>query len=396
MLQSNEHSLVDKADNIIETIGEHYIASRSNKIRPVGRSYALLLDALKERRSMADNELVQKVQYLLDKVVEQEENGNSQVAMNRQIFNAALNALSSRSQSSSAVVNKIEELVSKEGAPVDQASYSIGMKAILSSKAWLDDTEDMALSIENIFVNMEKQNLLPSQSTMTPILSALSREGNVGEVLRLLTWMEDMYQNHGWGFIRPNKFHFNTIISAISRVDSPSVDTGNEAMQILDKMKEFYESGRNIEARPDLVTYNSVLNAMAKEANSNDSKQNRNDNDNHERAERLLRRMEEGKEGDHIVPDLISYNTVLSAYMNSNSGTAATEAQNLLQRMVEHDIEPDLLSYTMCINALAKSKADGSGRKAEDLLNVMENAYADGNTSLKPDMICYNSSEYTE
>jgi hypothetical protein len=394
MLQSKDPSLIEKAELIIEALGEHYISSQSKKIRPIGRSYALLIDAWKECTFMTDDELVKKVQTLLETVTEQEEIGNSHVTMNRHIFNAALNTLASRSESSPLAVEMIENMISKVGAPLDQASFSISMKTILSSRAWLDKTEDMAASIENLLVKMEKQNLLPSQSTMTPILTALSREGNVNEVLRLLKWMEDMYQNRGWDIIRPNKIHFNTVISAISRTESPSTDCGNQAMRILDNMKDFYISGKNVDARPDLVTYNSVLNAIAKEASSNDSKRSRNDNDNHVRAEMLLSRMEEGSEGDHIAPDLVSYNTVLSAYMNSNSTTAATEAQELLQRMIEHDIDPDLLSYTMCINALAKSKLEGSAQKAEDLLDILEKAFAEGNTKLKPDMICYNSSKF--
>jgi hypothetical protein len=101
--------------------------------------------------------------------------------------------------------------------------------------------------------------------------------------------------------------------------------------------------------------------------------------------------MEDGREGEHIVPDLVSYNSVLSAYMNSNTKEADFKTQKLMQHMVTKDVEPDLLSYTICINTLAKSKVRGSAQKADDLLNVLEHAYKEGNASLKPDVKCYNS-----
>ena len=394
MLQSKDSSLIERAESTIKAIGDHFISAQSKKIRPVGRSYSMLIKAVKDIPSYSDVELVEKVQSLLDDVKKQEEMGNFHVTMNRHIFNAALNTLASRAESSPLAVDMIEKMISEDGAPLDQASYSISIKSILSSKAWIDKTEDMATSIENLLAKMEKVSLLPSQSTMTPILTALSKRGDVNEVLRLLSWMENMYQTRGWKSIRPNKIHFNTIISASSRSDLPSVACGDQAMRILDYMKDLYTTGNNIEAKPDLVTYNSVLNAIAKESSSNNSKQNKNDNDNHLRAESLLARMEAGSEGDDIIPDRVSYNTVLSSYMNSNMRSAAAEAQGFLQRMADHDIEPDLLSYTICINALAKSKMKGSAQKAEELLNIMEQAYAEGNTKLKPDMICYNSSEF--
>ena len=391
MIQSNDESLFQKAETVISALEEHYIQSQSKKIRPVGRSYALLIDALQCNKSKSDDDLVKEVKNVLDRVENQEASGNSHVSMNRHIFNAALDALASRSESSAAIAEMIEDMITKDGAPIDQVSFSIAMKAILSSRAWLEKTENKAASIESLLVKMETFNLLPSQITMTPILGALSNEGNVDEVVHLLKWMEDMYQQRGWDHIRPNKIHFNTIINAISR--SNISDRGDKAMQILGSMKSFHASGDNEGAKPDLVTYNSVLNVIAKEGDSNDSKRGRNENNNFARAEALLTKMQDGLEGDDIAPDLVSYNTVLSSFMKSTSANAAIASQNLLQRMSDYDIEPDMLSYTMCINTLGKSRLTGSAQKAEDLLRVLEKEYAAGNTKLKPDMMCYNSSE---
>jgi len=387
MVQSKNSNLFDKACVVLEALEEHFIASKSKKIRPVGRSYALLLDAVKDIPSMDDNALVEFVANLLQKATEQEINGNNLVTMNRHIFNAALNTLCSRSESSQLAADMVEKMISEYGAPMDQASFSIALKAILSSSRWLEKSSDIVGAVEPLLLKMEEKNLLPSQVTMTPLLDSLAKRGNPSEVSRILKWMEDMYQSRGWKDIRPNKIHFNTMISALSKVD----DSGYKAMEMLDTMKTVYRDGSNEQARPDVVTYNAVLNAIANDSRSTQSKRNWTESDIGKRAESLLSNMEDGTEGENIVPDLVSYNSVLSAYMNSNTKEAASRTQDLMQRMLENDIEPDLLSYTICINTLAKSKLKGSAQKAEDLLRILEQAYAEGNTSLKPDVKCYNS-----
>jgi hypothetical protein len=387
MVQSKNRNLFDKALVVLKALEEHFIASKSKKMRPVGRSYALLLDAVKDIPSMDDDAVVEFVEKLLQKATEQEINGNNLVTMNRHIFNAALNTLCSRSDSSRLAADMIEKMISKKGFPMDQASFSIALKAILSSSRWLEKSSDIIGAVEPLLLKMEEKNLLPSQVTMTPLLDTLAKRGNPSEVLRVLNWMEDMYQSRGWKDIRPNKIHFNTMRSALSMVD----DSGYKAMEMLDTMETLYRDGSNEQARPDVVTYNAVLNAIANDSRSTQSKRNWTESDIGKRAELLLSNMEDGAEGENIVPDLVSYNSVLSAYMNSNTKEAASRTQDLMQRMVEHDIEPDLLSYTICINTLAKSKLKGSAQKAEDLLRILEQAYAEGNTSLKPDVKCFNS-----
>eukprot|EP00557_Chaetoceros_sp_GSL56_P006495 CAMPEP_0176503992 /NCGR_PEP_ID=MMETSP0200_2-20121128/15682_1 /TAXON_ID=947934 /ORGANISM="Chaetoceros sp., Strain GSL56" /LENGTH=900 /DNA_ID=CAMNT_0017903367 /DNA_START=234 /DNA_END=2934 /DNA_ORIENTATION=+ len=348
MAQSNQRHLFDKALLILKTLEEHFIESQSKKIRPVGRSYALLLDAARHHTYLSDD----------------------------------MNTLCSRADGSPRAAEIIQNMISQDNAPLDQASFSISLKAILSSKGSQESTTDILASVEPLLLKMEAHNYLPAQVTMTPLLDHLSKRGDLHEITRILNWMEDMYQRKGWRDIRPNRIHFNTLINALSK----SKNGGRKAMKLLNKMKVMYSNGSNECARPDLVTYNAVLNAIAKETTSSGNKRSQIDSDIGERAESLLSKMEDGLEGDHIVPDIVSYNTVLSAHMNSHAINAATKVQAILQRMSDRDVEPDLLSYTACINTLAKSKTQGSAQKAEDLLRKLEEVYAVGNEDLKPDV----------
>jgi len=400
MTRSGEKSLINLADDIVHQLEQHYLKTKSKTIHPLGRSYALLLDSMKDA-DLDGHEIVHRVQDILNRVKIQENAGNKNVSINPHINNSALNTLTLHSQNNAIAYKAVQDIISESTSQLDHVSYSIAIKSILSSNKWFDVVDKTtgvttAQAIENIFVQMKNRGLgNPNRKTMTPILHSLSKEGNSDEILHVLEWMEDMYQNWGWDNIRPNHYHFNTMISALARNlnDEKSIRSGYIAVQILDKMKELYNNG-NAEVRPDLVTYNAVLHVISKESGFQHTKKNQCGSDIGERAEGLLRRMEDGEEGEHISPDIFSYNAVLSAYMNCLAPDAASKAQTILQRMNEKDVQPDLLSYTICINTLAKSKAQGSAQNAEDLLRVLENAYADGCEELKPDVKCYNSVIY--
>ena len=158
-----------------------------------------------------------------------------------------------------------------------------------------------------------------------------------------------------------------------------------DAAQILKQMKKMYDNGGNEDIRPDILTYNSVLYAIAKDKSSvNCGAKIR-------LVEVLLKRMKEGKEGEFIKPDIFSYNAVLTAYMESMESDAATKVRELLPHMIDRGIDPDLKSYTICINVLAKSTRKGAARKAQESLDTLEQRYRDGSEHLKPDLRCYNS-----
>ena len=210
--------------------------------------------------------------------------------------------------------------------------------------------------------------------------------------MHLLDWMESQFHEHGWNDVRPNCVHFNTLINAVgnqaSTLRKGQYGSGIKAIEILDKMKKLYEEGGNDDVRPDIITYNAVLHAIAKERTDKKGE------DTGVRAEVFLQRLEQGKEGDNIFPDIVSYNTVLSAHMNSGAPDSATKMQNILDRMISFNIEPDKRSYTMCIHALSQSSKEDSAQKAEDFLNYMEESYAAGQKHLKPDLKCYNCGKF--
>ncbi len=422
LFKSQNITLINHAKHILHQLEEHYLETKSKTLHPTGRSYALLFDVMKNyneykllhynsdseedttyntsSKLQSDNVETQ-IQQLMERIWRQQNEGNPQVVMNSHLYNSALDALAHHSENNPNASQLLQKMMIDDKAELDHVSYSIAIKSLLSNHKWLDiiDTSNgitTAKAIESLLVQMKHRGLgNPSAKTMTPILQALSKEGNASEISNLIEWMEDMYQTWKWEDIRPNNYHFNTMITALARKNSDGKvrsGSGHLAIEILNKMKSLYEEGGNHDARPDVITYNAVLHAISKEENSLGTKKLKSDIG--ERAEALLRRMEDGEEGDYISPDIFSYNAVLSAYMNSATFDAAAKTQRLLQRMREKDVQPDLLSYTICINTLSKSRVNGSAQKAEDLLRLLEAEYANGCEELKPDVKCYNSGEY--
>ena len=73
--------------------------------------------------------------------------------------------------------------------------------------------------------------------------------------------MENLYKN-GDIEVKPDVVTYNALLNAYGW----SKDTPNKSsncVEIYHKMKELYESGTNLDAKPDIITCNSILNACA-------------------------------------------------------------------------------------------------------------------------------------
>jgi hypothetical protein len=389
MAQSSNYDLYEKSNDLAKNIEENFIRTKSN-LRTIGRTYSILLDSLHDLHAVDDQGVIDRVKDILRRVDVQQQSGNYEVEMNKHIYNAALNTLSAYTETSHEAFTMVQDMISKEGAPLDHISFSIAIKAILSSPFVLDTSNTTNDAVERLLMKMESLGLgHPNQKTMTPILSALSKRGNFSDIVNLLNWMEDMFHTRGWHDIRPNRFHFNSMITSLSR--GKTRNCGDQALILLDKMKAMYRRGDNDSLQPDLVTYNAVLHCIAKDTDSNDSNHRKGHKNNSDKALLLLSKM---NEMDSITPDLVSYNTVLTSFINNESSDASKKSLELLERMVDVGIEPDLLSYTIVINILARCQENGSARRAEELLHALIASYESGGSSILPDLKCFNSVIY--
>jgi len=183
--------------------------------------------------------------------------------------------------------------------------------------------------------------------------------------------------------------------------------------------------------RPDLLSYNIVLKAYAKEQakirsqGENNLLQGQNSVNGNifsstyesstpcREAEKLLKHMEEisnNNSNTRIVPDRISYTCVIDALASSFECDAPLKAEAILNRMEKlyrdtrkESVRPDTIAYNSVLLAFSKfceqndslhnrEGADNYGERCEKMLRRMERLYNEGeNPDARPDTYSYNS-----
>jgi hypothetical protein len=146
-------------------------------------------------------------------------------------------------------------------------------------------------------------------------------------------------------------------------------------------------ANQGYDSYPDIVTYNTVLSAWSHSG------------DNHAApyAEKIVQEMrtaaEESK--DAPIPNTVTYNTILHAWSKSTLPGAALRAQKVLDFMIKagkKEITPDVISFTSVLDAWAKSKEPNKGARSWELLEQLLELYkTTKRPNLRPTQIPYNS-----
>lgn len=151
---------------------------------------------------------------------------------------------------------------------------------------------------------------------------------------------------------------------------------------------------KRISVSPNIISFNSVLNAWAKSDTREAAP----------RAEALLQKMLEASMTDDaaVRPDCVSFNSVLNAWArySSHDAEAPQKAEDLLNLMydlyhsgrLDENAKPDTTSYTSVINAWAKGGADHEkAANARRLLDAMLHKFEAGEHNVKPNVTSFTS-----
>jgi hypothetical protein len=136
---------------------------------------------------------------------------------------------------------------------------------------------------------------------------------------------------------------------------------------------------------PDVVTYNSILYAYFRDDDKNAN--------GIERILSIVDFMNENKvEQPLICPDCFTYHCVLKAWKKSNNLAAAQHAVRALEKMHElweqgdTSLIPSTMYYNMAINEIAKDKNKVDGKKALEVFDLLQSS-----RFVDPDIISYTS-----
>ena len=233
-------------------------------------------------------------------------------------------------------------------------------------------------------------DIKPDVISYNCLLNAYSKLGMGYEAQELLYYM---YNNKDiLGFV-PNEISYTTTLLAWGRHTNTS-NNDNAAQNAQDL---FYTIQKWSNADPDIIPpsiycFNSVLYAWSKVHNGAIN------------AESFLRNMMEENNTNQtnknkIIPNIVSYNTLLSAWVKHTSKKAPYKAEELLNEIQclsdEHiNIKPNFITFNTVIDAWAKKSNNNinSAKRCELLLRYMEDMYKLTNDdNYKPDVCSYST-----
>ncbi len=181
---------------------------------------------------------------------------------------------------------------------------------------------------------------------------------------------------------RPDIYSFNCVLNAWSRSRNRNARSrdrdqcaADRADAILRHMEERYSSGKTA-VQPDSLSYHAVLSAFARSKNQ-------------ESVETLLKRMKKAFENGNTLaqPTTVTYNILISAIPSPERALKLLESMKTMGKACQ----PDCVTYTTIMGILAK-RSDNADIKSIELLNELESMYnKTGDQSLKPTIKTYTT-----
>lgn len=241
--------------------------------------------------------------------------------------------LASKDKMKKRSVSELLQRLLASNIPPDRRSFNTMMKA-LSSNIKAEKIEECLIYMEQSFTS-GLFGAKPNTSSYVLVTNAYAKEGNPFRAAQVLKRLEMIYRDTGDLSLKPTTTLYNTIIDAWARSDRPRASA--RAQEVLDKMK------CSVDTKPDAISYSNVIKAHAR-------------NDEPEAAERVFKEMREKySQGFPLLkPNIIIYNSVINAWAQSSSSDpyyAAQRAEDILNEMESmDDLKPDMITYTSILN----------------------------------------------
>lgn len=207
--------------------------------------------------------------------------------------------------------------------------YSPNARMLATIVAVLGKANQEALAVE-IFTRAES-TIGDTVQVYNAMMGVYARNGRFEKVKEVL----DLMRKRG---CEPDLVSFNTLINA--RMKSGAM-VPNLAMQLLNEV-------RSSRVRPDIITYNTLISACSRESNLEEAIAIYNDMVNH-----------------NCQPDLWTYNAMISVYGRCG---LSKKAEQLFKELESKGYFPDAVTYNSLLNAFSK---EGNTEKVRDICEEM-------------------------
>lgn len=282
-----------------------------------------------------------QAQALLKKMMAYAAEGDPFVKPDTISFNTVLHAFRGNPRRAQDLLEHMEHLYQAGNDDVEPDVYSY--TSVI--RAWAYSKRDKRASIqakklletmETLSVEQDRPQLAPNTVTYSCVIQALAASNQAGsavEAQEILERMLQRYKETGDDAVKPDVVLYTNLIDAWAR-DS-SEHSAQRALELLQQMKE------SDIVEPNSRTYTSVFRALAKRGECN-------------AAESLLRDL---GQDPSIEPCLIHYNCVLDAHSKSKDWNKADRAMRFLEKMEsdDNDVVPDIISYNSVLGACSNT-----------------------------------------
>jgi pentatricopeptide repeat protein len=314
----------------------------------------------------------------------------------------------------------------------DKISYTILLTAYASSSSTNNNNDDMGKKAEEILQHMTREytvngnmslkaDTVTYNAVMNAYAKAHSSSSTSTKCMNLLNDMLQRYNDTGDPDIRPDGVTFNTVLHAIANdaslgnSGSNSNDSNKKGLLVEDDDGDDDDDDDNspptravrlleqmllMGHQPDIITYNSILDAFAKhgsvdsarcaEVMLNNLEELYDETKNLQQQQHLEQECRSSTTSlwDVPCPDIYSYNIVINAWANCGQ---ADKAVALLDRMSTRTREnkailiPDVTTYNTILHSWSQSLDRNAPVKALGLLEVMIRLHNNSNIQIGDD-----------
>jgi pentatricopeptide repeat protein len=325
---------------------------------------------------------VEEAEGLLARMIQRyEDDSNDSLSPSRRHFGIVMHGYARRESPDSlrkaeSILTRLEDLLVRgkhlpgDSEENNRVVYNILLTAYL--QAWPNDAVVSIRRILNrmkrLAMGLKKPELLPDSISYAILMNALIRHGAPGYEEEVESILESMKQESRKA-AQPRMHCYAAALEAWAKSDDPRAIA--KAMAILDSIKS-----------PSTACFNIVLNAYATRGLLDDAVQ-------------LLKRMEENFESGrnkNCQPDSITYSVTLNTYAKQG---LVDEAVEILKRMKDEfesgrnqTCEPDSIAYLSVLHSLSSYAHETTSRRWEKALTCFDDmceSFRRGNPRCRPD-----------
>jgi PPR repeat family/Pentatricopeptide repeat domain len=220
-------------------------------------------------------------------------------------------------------------------------------------KAWRDDPERALQFWEQEMVprieDDENDYYRNEKTNMNPS-GPESVPGAISQQPQGQSWRDRRQLDRRAPLLEPNVRSYNTFLWALARAGMY-----RQSEMLLDSMRHDQSL-----VLPDRITYNTVLLAYYNARCDASTSSSLSSDDLNLLPDRSLKLLDEMLASTYVKPDAVTFNTILSIWATVGTADAALKAHELMQLMASRGVRPDVYTYTAVIQAWAASVRDTS------------------------------------